>query len=273
MQRGGTRDEGGRDACKGKREESDWVGWPGRKPWAPEQRCFPLSLWGVSQLKLRHHSQSLRVYVSQNKRCEWRFYTRLQASTSVCGYRNIGLLLFLLGNGLSVSLTMGLFEQWEKVSVQPAWMNFFQLHQLTLSPLQIWMLLCGLRSSRRWNIRSQSISMRNTQKGAKSGPGWVRADTCFSFLLLLLIFKPIGGARRWLWVRGGCRSTLPLISIINSHLFHIISKHREVCEASDSLSLHWALNCVPTPTPQRHTEVLTRYLSMWRYLEIGILKM
>ena len=159
-------------------------------------KMLPTEFLGISQLKLRHHSQSLRVYVSQNKRCEWRFYTCLLASTSVCGYRNVGLLLFLLGNGLSVSLTAGLFEQWEKVSVQPAWMNFFQLHQLTLSPLRIWMLLCGLRSSRRWNIRSQSISMRNTQKGTKSGPGWVRADTCFSFLLLLLIFKPTGGARR-----------------------------------------------------------------------------
>ena len=130
-----------------------------------------------------------RVYVSQNKKCKWWFYMCLLASVSVCGYRNIVLVCFwfCLEMGSQFLWQSGLFEQWEKVSVQPAWMNFFLLHQLRQSPLRIWMLLCGLWSSRRWTIRSQSISMRNTQKGTKSGPGWVRVIIIIIIIIIIVI--------------------------------------------------------------------------------------
>ena len=105
-----TRDPGwGRKGCLKGEERREWlsgVAW--EKALSSRTKMLPTKFVGDKPAKAEASLPiPKRVYVSQNKRCEWWFYTHLLASTSVCGYQNIVLLLFLLGNGLSVSLTVG----------------------------------------------------------------------------------------------------------------------------------------------------------------------
>ena len=200
----------------------------------------------------------------------------LLASMSVCGYRNIVLVCFwfYLEMGSQFLWQLGLFEQWEKVSVQPAWMNFFLLHQLRQSPLGIWMLLCILWSSRRWTIRSQSISMRNTQKGTKSGPGWVRVNTCFSFIIIIIIIETHWWCQE---VTVGERK----LSLYHAPHIHYQPPSFQIISVKALWSLwsfglfpftgHWTVS--PPQPPKTHWSPNSRNLSMWHYLEIGILKM